>query len=114
MLRILFQNPQGLGKIHSGGQSQSLKITKLKDIFLKHNIDVLGLSEVNKGWQSTPQSETLWAGKEGLFEYRRLITSINQKVQPMSQTQFGGMAIMAINKYVYSIVHTEEDEWKLG
>lgn len=54
MLRILFQNPQGLGRIHSGESIQSLKLTKLKDILIKQNIDVLGLSEVNRDWRVIP------------------------------------------------------------
>ena len=54
MVRILFQNPQGLGNMDSSRNGQSLKIMKLKDTLLKHSIDVVGLSEVNKDWRLTP------------------------------------------------------------
>jgi hypothetical protein len=114
MLRILFQNPQGLGRIESGRSTQSLKITKLKDLLLKHNFDVVGLSEVNKDWRVVPPKETLWTGTEGWFEYRRLNTSINYMVPPQSQIQYGGTALMAINKVAYSIVAVEDDHRKLG
>jgi hypothetical protein len=90
MLRILFQNPQGLGRISSDRQEPSLKINKLKEVLLKQHIDVLGLSEVNKDWRMVPQKDTLWAVTEGWFEHQRLSTSINSRVTPQSQTQYGG------------------------
>jgi hypothetical protein len=40
MLRILFQNPQGLGRLAQDEQGQTLKINKLKHLLLTHSIDV--------------------------------------------------------------------------
>jgi Exonuclease III len=114
MIRILFQNPQGLGRIGQVGQEQSLKLSKLKDFLIKHKFDVVGLSEVNKDWRLVPHKETLWATTEGWFEYRRLSTCINQKVRPQSQIQYGGTALMAINKCAYSIIKIEPDHRQLG
>lgn len=93
MVRILFNNPQGLGAIQNREQCQSYKINKLKDTLLKHNIDILlGLSEVNKDWRMIPQKQTLWQLTDGWFEYRHIITSLNSMVTPTSQTQYGGTA----------------------
>jgi hypothetical protein len=114
MARILFQNPHGLGTITSGNQEQSLKITKLKAAILNHNIDVVGLSEVNKDWRQIPHQESFWALTEGWVKHRRLITSINRKVESQSSIQYGGTLLMATNKLAYSIIKTEEDSQKLG
>ena len=114
MVRILFQNPQGLGSIASGRGGQSLKIRKLRDTLLTHNIDVVGLSEVNKDWRLIPQKETMWTLTDGWFEHRRLISSINTLVAPRTSTQYGGTILMAVNKLAHSIVSMEEDSRKLG
>jgi exonuclease III len=114
MVRILFQNPQGLGPLRDGEYSQSPKINKLKDTLLTHNVDILGLSEVNKDWRIIPQKQSLWQLTDRWFEYRRLTTSINNLVPSTSQQQFGGTALMAINKLAYSISAVENDSRKLG
>jgi len=114
MIRILFQNPQGIGHINGDGSMQSLKITKLKETLLKHNIDVLGLAEINKDWCMIPQKETLWQCTEGWFEHRRMGTSINGMVAPTSPIQYGGTALMVMNKVAYSVIAIEHDTKKLG
>jgi hypothetical protein len=48
MVRFLFQNPQGIGHIDSNKHRQSVKINKLKNTLIKHNVDVVGLAELNK------------------------------------------------------------------
>jgi Reverse transcriptase (RNA-dependent DNA polymerase). len=61
-----------------------------------------------------PQKETFWASTEGWFEHRRLTTCINTKVRPQSQVQYGGTALMAINKCAYSISSVQPDDRNLG
>lgn len=114
MIRILFQNPQGLGRLNMERHLTSPKINKLKALLLRQHIDILGLSEVNKDWRLVPQKETFWAITDGWFEHPRLHTSINRKVQPQTQTQFGGTALLAINKMAYGIIDTAEDTKQLG
>lgn len=114
MIRILFQNPQGLGPINSDHNCQTSKINTLKDIVIKHDIDILGMSEVNKDWGMIPQTETMWSLTDGWFEYRRLVTGLNSLVPPMSRTQFGGTLLLAINRIAFSITSTDGDPRKLG
>jgi hypothetical protein len=73
MVRILFQNPQGLGKLGN----QSVKLNKLKDKLPKHNVYIVGFAETNKDWRGLQQRETFWACTEGWFQYRRLTTGIS-------------------------------------
>lgn len=93
-IRMLFQNPQGIGPINSNRACQTSKINTLKKTLLKHDIDVLGLAEVNKDWRLIPYQETMWSLTEGWFEYRRLATSNNTVVNPTSKIQFGGTNLL--------------------
>jgi Endonuclease/Exonuclease/phosphatase family. len=114
MVRILFQNPQGLGSMKGGSPTQSLKTTNIRETLIKHSIDIVGFSEVNKDWRAIPQQDTMWQVTDGWFEYRMIQTSINHKVAAMSATQYGGTLMMAMNHLAYSIIIAEDDERKLG
>jgi hypothetical protein len=114
MIRFLFQNPQGLGHIDSDTHRQSIKTKKLKYALIKHNVDIVGLSETNRDWRLIPQKETMWACTEGWFEHRRLTTSINELSPRRTATQFGGTLLMATNRTAYSIGTIENDFRKLG
>lgn len=114
MVRILFQNPQGLGQLDSNNHRQSIKIKKLKETLIKHNVDIVGFSETNKDWRVIPHRETMWACTEGWFEYRRLTTGINQLSPLRTPTQFGGTMLMAMNRIAYSIGNIETDFRQLG
>lgn len=114
MIQFVFQNPQGLGPLYENNQQQSSKLTKLKDTLLKHNVDILGLSEVNKDWRHIPQKQTFWSISDGWFEHRRMVTSINKQVQPTSKNQFGGTLLLAVNRIAHSIISIEEDPLNLG
>jgi len=114
MVRFMFQNPQGIGRISSNPGCQSSKINTLKDVLLRHEVDFVGLAEVNKDWRKVPQQESLWALTDGWFEHRRLVTSINLQIKPTRVTQTGGTALLAINKIAYSIRSVAEDPRKLG
>lgn len=113
-VRVLFQNPQGLGPLYPPPHNQSTKINKLKNILLRHNVDILGLAEVNKDWRKIPRQNSIWHMTESWFEHRKIITSNNTAVLPTSPVQFGGTLLMATNKIAYSIIQTEIDSSKLG
>jgi exonuclease III len=114
MVRILFQNPQGLGPLSDVQGCQTSKINTLKDTLLKHQIDLVGLSEINKDWRLVPQKETMWNITDNWFEYRRLATSFNSAIRPTTRTQFGGTLLLAINRIAYSIDQIDSDPRKIG
>jgi exonuclease III len=114
MICILFQNPQGIGPLNSNRRYQTSKINNLKDTLLKHDIDILGLSEINKDWRMIPQTETMWNVMDGWFEYRRMTTSINTMVPPTSRTQYGRTLLLAINRIAFSMISLENDPRNLG
>jgi hypothetical protein len=49
MVRILFQNPQGLGHLSGGNKTLTPKLEKLRDALIKHKIDIVGLAEIKIG-----------------------------------------------------------------
>jgi hypothetical protein len=114
MVRILFQNPQGLGRLAGDSTAQTPKLNKLRDTLLKHKVDILGMAEINKDWRKIPQKDTLWTVTNGWFEYRRLTTSINQMVKATSQVQYGGTLLMAMDHLAHSIISVESDDRQLG
>jgi Endonuclease/Exonuclease/phosphatase family. len=113
-IRILFQNPQGLGRMDSNDNIYTDKINSLKNVMLKHTIDVIGFAEVNKDWRNIPQTQTFWQVTEGWFEYRRLATSINQTVTSNSPTQFGGTLLMTTNQLAHRTIQLDQDPRRLG
>lgn len=114
MVRILFQNPQGIGRLDLNGQMHTDKLNAIKTFTLKHAVDVVGFAEVNKDWRNIPQSQTLWEATSGWFEYQRLITGINQRINSSSQIQFGGTLLLTINETAHRIVATDKDPRLLG
>jgi exonuclease III len=114
MIRILFQNPQGLGRLQNNEGPPTSKINKLKNTLLKHDIDLIGFAEVNKDWRLVPQNETWWSTTDGWFEHRRMTAGINRKVPPTSRVQYGGTLLMAMNKIAFSIAESKEDPRSLG
>jgi Endonuclease/Exonuclease/phosphatase family. len=114
MVRILFQNPQGLGHLAGGNNTLTPKLKKLRDTLIKHKIDIVGLAEVNKDWRKIPQKDTMWDITAGWFEYRRMTTSINNMVHATSPVQYGGTLLMATDQLAYSITSTASDKRQLG
>jgi hypothetical protein len=114
MVRILFQNPQGIGRLDLNGQMHMDKLNAIKTFTLKHAVDVVGFAEVNKDWRNIPQSQTLWEATSGWFEYRRLVTGINQRIISSLQIQFGGTLLLTINETAHRIVATDKDPRLLG
>lgn len=114
MIRILFQNPQGVGPLSPNRCTLSSKINKLKETLLKHEVDILGLAEVNTDWRAVPQQQTWWSTTDGWFEHRRVITSINTTVAPSTRIQYGGTLLMTTNRTAYSVQSTESDTMQLG
>lgn len=114
MIRILFQNPQGVGQLSPNRTTLSSKINKLKDTLLKHDVDILGLAEVNTDWRAVSQQQTWWSLTDGWFEHRRVNTSINTMVVPTTRVQYGGTLLMTMNRTAYSVQSTDTDTMQLG
>lgn len=113
-IRILFQNPQGLGMMIHADRTYTDKINKIKYTMIKHDVDVLGLSEINKDWRMVPYSRSLWNITEGWFEHRRITTAVNDQLPPRSETQYGGTILMATNNIAHRICSTQEDPSGMG
>jgi hypothetical protein len=113
-MRILFQNPQGLGHMNTNDSMHTDKINSLKNVILKHEVDIVGLAEVNKDWRNIPQKQTFWQLTEGWFEHRRLVTSLNHTVSSTSPIQFGGTLLMSSNQMAHRTTHMDKDARLLG
>ena len=74
-IRILLNNPGGIGFIENSRCLQTLKMEKLKKLIIQHNIDIVGLSEVNKDWRKVEQEHIIWNTTQNWKEHRRVQVS---------------------------------------
>jgi Endonuclease/Exonuclease/phosphatase family. len=114
MLRILFQNPQGLGHMDTNERLHTDKLNAIKTVTIKQDVDIVGFAEVNKDWRNIPQSQTFWEATSGWFEHRRLVTSNNTTVASSSPNQFGGTLLLATNEAAHRLTTTDKDQRQLG
>ena len=83
---------------------QTLKMEKLKKLILDHNIDLVGLTEVNKDWRKINYPNTIWGATSGWKEQRRIQVAQNlTKPAQESEHLVGGVAIAAFGDLVYRI-----------
>lgn len=113
-IRLLFQNPQRLGRMNDKDSMYTDKLNTMKNVILKHEVDVIGFAEVNKDWRNIPQTQTFWHTTEGWFEYRRMVTGINQQVFSTSPIQFGGTLLMTTNQTAHRTMKSDKDSRLLG
>ena len=88
---------------------------KLKKLILDHNIDLVGLTEVNKDWRKISYPNTIWGATSGWKEQRRIQVAQNvTKPAQESEHLVGGVAIAAFGDLVYRISDQGTDERNLG
>ena len=88
---------------------------KLKKVIIDHNVDLVGLAEVNRDWRKISYENTIWGATTGWREHRRIQVSQNT-TKPCSNrnTLIGGTAMMAFDDLVFRISGQESDPRKLG
>ena len=114
-VRILLHNPGGIGFIENKRCLQTLKMEKIKKFIIQHNVDIVGLSEVNKDWRRVKQDNTIWNTTKNWREHRRVQVSQN-KTSPPGNSEFlvGGTAMAAFDDVVFKICEQGEDFRHLG
>ena len=114
-IRILLHNPGGIGFIHNKRCLQTLKMEKLKKLIIQHEVDLVGLCEVNKDWRKVEQNHTIWNATSNWKKNRRVQTSQNSTKPPRnSEFLVGGTATIAFDDLVPRICDQGEDFRKLG
>jgi len=105
----MFQNINGLPI-----QSQHPKNESVRDTMLRHNIDILGISEVNIAWHKVRGEARLGECTAEWFEARHLTRAWNQTNTITEQSQFGGVALITRNKTAHCISEQGADTTGLG
>ena len=62
---ILFQNCGRLGDVKK--EKNSPKLELLKALILNHEVDAIGLAQVNTEWRKVPTAQNLWTRTDGWF-----------------------------------------------
>jgi len=95
---IIFQNVHGLPKHNHHPKNDSLRC-----FLTEHQVDVMGMSEVNVAWHQVNFHERLGSRTSEWFESRHVMTAWNQHESFHSTVQTGGVAVLTINKLTYQV-----------
>jgi len=113
-IRILLQNPGGIGFVTGQRNRESFKIDKLKKIVNEKQIDIVSLTKVNKDWRCVPTENTVWAATSTWRERRKIQVSHNTTGPQVREHQIGGTISMAFDSVSFRISDREQDSRGLG
>ena len=113
-IRILLQNPGGIGFVTGRRNRESYKIEKLKKLVIEKQIDIVGLTEVNKDWRCVPTENTVWAATAPWRETRKIQVSNNTTGTRDREHQIGGTITMAFDEISHRISDRGQDDRGLG
>ena len=108
-IRLVSQNIDGMGF-----SSHSDKITRLKEACDKYGIDVIGLQELNVNWPKVRPSQTLESKVKGWKEEVRIVNANNTTDFRSPRHQYGGTALIAIDKMAHCYFKPAKDFRQLG
>ena len=93
----------------------NFKNGKNKKISIQHNVDIVGLSEVNKDWRRVKQDNIIWNTTKNWREHRKVQVSQNA-TRPPDNSEFliDGTAMVAFDDMVFNISDQGKDEYNLG
>ena len=108
-IRILSQNIDGMGF-----SAHSDKFIKLKYSCDKYGIDIVTLSETNVNWKKVRPAQTLRGRTQFWKEDIRTIAGHNITAPQAPRHQYGGTAIISMNKAAHCFYKGDHDFRKLG
>ena len=91
-----------------------MKMERLKNLTIKHSMDLVCLTEVNKDWRMIKENNTIWNGTKGWRKYRRVQTSYNKTKPPTREYKVGGTAMVGFDDLAFRITTQDEDSRLLG
>ena len=77
---------------------ESYKMDKLKKFIVEKQVDIVGLTEVNKDWRCVPTENTVWVATELRKETRKIQVSNNTTGQLNREHQIGGTITMVFDE----------------
>jgi len=113
-IRNLLQNPGSIGFVSGQRNRESYIIEKLKKFVIDKQIDLVGLTEVNKDMRCVPTENTVWAATAPWRETRKIQTSNNTTGNPTREHQIGGTVSMAFDEFSHRISNRGQDGRGLG
>ena len=109
MVRVLLHNTTGIGFCTTNRNKETLKMEKLRSLVIKHNIDILGLTELNKRWSAVPDEQTIWRAINKWTQHARTYASYNAHDPGFSQQLYGGTSLSVFNRHIHSIFKKGSD-----
>ena len=114
MIRLLLWNANGIGFVSHERSLESLKMEKLKKLLITHEVDIAGITELNKNWKKVDTNHNIWAATRSWFQNHCVQTSCNRHFNSSTSKLTGGTALMALNDLSFCISSQFEDVRGLG
>ena len=108
-IRIMFQNVQNLPTFND-----HLKNKVLLGTFLDYQIDVYAMNEVGVHWLNVDEKNRMYNRTKGWFERSEISLAYNSTEKPSSEHQWGGTAVMSVNKMAHQFMQKGSDSTGLG
>ena len=109
MIRIAVLNINHIGQMCNSPKSEALR-----EFIEDKDVDIIGLSELGVNWKKLEEKHSLWERTEPWFSMRRLAVGYNSADKLSMRSQYGGTAIMAIDKAAHKVTLTGADNSGLG
>ena len=108
--RVMFLNVNGLGYSEKSVKSQSMK-----NLMVRHNVDVMALAETNVHWSKLRRAQTLPHRCRYWFQTSRTVMSYNQhEKRTKSKHQPGGTAVITRGEMALRVNKFEYDKKRMG
>lgn len=110
-LRIIFVNPNGIGK-----EKHSIRTLEVKEFIQKHKVDLVGFSELNVDWRTVSYENTMWGRIQGWFDTDPALSVANNTTCPPKSYSYqpGGTAVLAMDRLSHCKESVGQDERRLG
>jgi len=97
-------------------EKESYKIEKLKKFIIEKQVDIVGLTEVNKDWRCVPTENTVWAATAPWRETQKIQVSnyTTSQQNREHQIEIGGTISMAFDEVLHRISERGQDIRGLG
>jgi hypothetical protein len=87
---------------------------QISDYCNKYQIDMLGMTELNRHWRNMPAEDHLHERFHGTWETLHSINAYNTRERPEKDWQVGGTAMLSINQAAHRMVASGRDPSGLG
>ena len=112
--RILLHNTTSIGFCTTERSKETKKMEKLRRVVINNEVDILGLTELNKRWNVIDDEHTIWTALRKWRRTGRTYTAYNRHAVGSSPTLYGGTSLSLFDDIALRKLEHGEDPRALG